>query len=48
MVVFTMLAVQEKKRKVDAVIQQLALQACQNTIIGGTLERGVSGGEVNI
>lgn len=41
-----MLAVQEKKRKVDAVIQQLALQACQNTIIGSTLDRGVSGGEV--
>ena len=41
-----MLAVQGKKRKVDAVIQQLALQACQDTIIGSTLDRGVSGGEV--
>lgn len=41
-----MLPVQEKKSKVDAVIQQLALQACQNTIIGSTLDRGVSGGEV--
>ena len=38
---------QEKKSKVDAVIRQLALQACQNTIIGSTLDRGVSGGEAS-
>ena len=41
-------AVQEKKSKVAAVIEQLALQACRNTFIGSTLDRGVSGGEVSI
>ena len=41
-------AVQKKKSKVDAVIEQLALQACRNTIIGSTLDRGVSGGEASI
>lgn len=39
---------QEKKSKVDSLIQQLALQACRNTTIGSSLDRGVSGGEVSL
>ena len=39
--------VQEKKARVEKLIQQLALQACRNTTIGSSLDRGVSGGEVN-
>jgi len=38
--------VQEKKARVEKLIQQLALQSCRNTIIGSSLDRGVSGGEV--
>jgi len=39
--------VQEKKARVEKLIQQLALQACRNTTIGSSLDRGVSGGEVS-
>lgn len=39
---------QEKKARVDRLIQQLALQACRNTTIGSSLDRGVSGGEVTL
>ncbi|DBA95854.1 hypothetical protein WJX77_006274 [Trebouxia sp. C0004] len=37
---------QEKKARVEQLIQQLALQACRNTTIGSSLDRGVSGGEL--
>ena len=39
---------QEKKARVDRLIEQLALQACRNTTIGSSLDRGVSGGEVRL
>lgn len=42
----TNVPLQEKKSKVDSLIQQLALQACRNTTIGSSLDRGVSGGEL--
>lgn len=34
---------QQKKDKVDAVINQLALNTCKNVRIGSTLSRGISG-----
>uniref|UniRef100_A0A0C9S664 TSA: Wollemia nobilis Ref_Wollemi_Transcript_15471_2810 transcribed RNA sequence n=1 Tax=Wollemia nobilis TaxID=56998 RepID=A0A0C9S664_9CONI len=36
---------QEKREHVDAIIGELGLTRCRNTIIGGPLLRGVSGGE---
>ncbi|KAH9300523.1 hypothetical protein KI387_012106, partial [Taxus chinensis] len=36
---------QEKKEHVDAIIAELGLTRCKNTIIGAPLLRGVSGGE---
>lgn len=36
---------QHKKEHVDAIIAELGLSRCKNTIIGGPLLRGVSGGE---
>lgn len=38
-------SVEEKKRKVEEVIEQLGLQACANTLVGNEFVRGVSGGE---
>jgi len=35
----------ERKQKIENIINQLSLQKCQNTYIGGPLLRGVSGGE---
>ena len=32
----------------DDLISKLALQSCQNTVIGSPLQRGVSGGEVSL
>jgi len=37
---------QQKKERVDRVINSLALQSCRNTHIGSVLARGISGGEV--
>lgn len=34
---------QQKKDKVDAVINQLALNTCRNVRIGSTISRGISG-----
>jgi ATP-binding cassette subfamily G (WHITE) protein 2 len=36
---------EDKLGRIDQVIEQLGLGACQNTRIGGNLVRGVSGGE---
>ncbi len=44
----TCLCLQTKKARVDDLISKLALQSCQNTVIGSPLERGVSGGEVSL
>ena len=44
----TCLCLQTKKAKVDDLISKLALQSCQNTVIGSPLQRGVSGGEVSL
>lgn len=35
----------EVKKKVDALIDELGLKACQNTKIGGHFIKGISGGE---
>ena len=35
----------QKEERVETVIQTLGLQKCRNTIIGGFMRRGVSGGE---
>ena len=40
--------VQQKKERVDRVINSLALQSCRNTHIGSVLARGISGGEVRL
>ncbi|KAK8685689.1 hypothetical protein V6N13_041686 [Hibiscus sabdariffa] len=39
---FTM---KQKKERATSVISELGLERCQNTVIGGTLFRGISGGE---
>lgn len=39
-------SLREKKARVSRLIEQLALQACRNTTIGSSLDRGVSGGEL--
>mmetsp|Transcript_39200 Transcript_39200/g.92898 ORF Transcript_39200/g.92898 Transcript_39200/m.92898 type:complete len:734 (+) Transcript_39200:104-2305(+) len=36
---------EEKRERVESVIQTLGLERCKNTIIGGFMRRGVSGGE---
>lgn len=36
---------EEKRQRVDKLIVELGLQHCKDTIIGGTLVRGLSGGE---
>jgi ABC-type multidrug transport system ATPase subunit len=35
----------EKVERVDGVISALGLEKCQNTLVGGPMRRGVSGGE---
>ncbi|KAK8600638.1 hypothetical protein V6N12_050491 [Hibiscus sabdariffa] len=39
------LTMQQKKERATSVISELGLKRCQNTVIGGTLFRGISGGE---
>lgn len=39
------ISLEDKLRRVDEVIGRLGLQRCQNTIIGDSIIRGVSGGE---
>jgi len=36
----------KKKRRVDSLLETLALERCANTMIGDSLARGVSGGQV--
>lgn len=36
---------EEKKRRVDVVIENLRLSKCRNTVIGNVLKRGISGGQ---
>lgn len=36
---------EEKKKMVDGIIASLALERCQNNLVGGVHIRGVSGGE---
>lgn len=35
----------EKKARVEVVIQALGLDKCRGTIVGGFMQRGISGGE---
>ncbi|GMJ14799.1 Arabidopsis thaliana ATP-binding cassette G22, ATP-binding cassette G22 [Hibiscus trionum] len=39
------LTVQKKKERATSVISELGLERCQNTVIGGSFLRGISGGE---
>ncbi|MBA0582267.1 hypothetical protein Gorai_024418, partial [Gossypium raimondii] len=39
------LTMQQKKERATYVISELGLERCQNTVIGGTFFRGISGGE---
>ncbi|KAE8721104.1 ABC transporter G family member 22 [Hibiscus syriacus] len=39
------LTMEQKKERATSVITELGLERCQNTVIGGTFFRGVSGGE---
>ncbi|KAK8526751.1 hypothetical protein V6N13_001989 [Hibiscus sabdariffa] len=39
------LTMQQKKERATSVISELGLVRCQNTVIGGTFSRGISGGE---
>ncbi|KAK8597369.1 hypothetical protein V6N13_001981 [Hibiscus sabdariffa] len=39
------LTMQQKKERATSVISELGLVRCQNTVIGGTFFRGISGGE---
>lgn len=39
------LSIQNKKERAMDVISELGLERCQNTVIGGTFLRGISGGE---
>ncbi|XVE60165.1 hypothetical protein DITRI_Ditri05aG0106000 [Diplodiscus trichospermus] len=39
------LTMQQKKERAMSVISELDLERCQNTVIGGTFFRGISGGE---
>ncbi|XP_017980768.1 PREDICTED: ABC transporter G family member 22 isoform X1 [Theobroma cacao] len=39
------LTMQQKKERAMSVISELGLERCQNTVIGGTFLRGISGGE---
>jgi ATP-binding cassette subfamily G (WHITE) protein 2 len=36
---------EEKQNAIDAVLVQLALDVCQNTIVGSAFQRGISGGQ---
>ena len=38
----------KKKRRVDSLLETLALERCSNTLIGDALARGISGGQVSI
>lgn len=37
----------KKKRRVDSLLETLALERCSNTLIGDALARGISGGQVS-
>ena len=37
----------KKKRRVDSLLETLALDRCANTLIGDSLARGISGGQVS-
>lgn len=37
----------KKKRRVDQLLETLALQGCAGTMIGDSLARGISGGQVS-
>ena len=37
----------KKKRRVDSLLETLALERCANTLIGDSLARGISGGQVS-
>ncbi|KAG4211605.1 hypothetical protein ERO13_A02G107103v2 [Gossypium hirsutum] len=39
------LTMQQKKERATCVISELGLERCQNTVVGGTFLRGISGGE---
>ena len=38
----------KKKRRVDSLLETLALERCANTLIGDALARGISGGQVSV
>lgn len=42
----TTLSATERRARVDEVLSTLGLEACANTVIGGPLQRGISGGQL--